>query len=71
MSLDWLLDSQQYNEWLNEEDYQLDENGKVKVGTNMAKQPLVVTLGLSFTLHITPIQAVIVNGNKVNFVFVF
>ena len=31
VSVDWVLDSQQYNEWLNEEDYELDEQGKVKV----------------------------------------
>ena len=31
VSVDWVLDSQQYNEWLNEEDYELDEHGKVKV----------------------------------------
>ncbi|XP_023343822.1 SWI/SNF complex subunit SMARCC1 [Eurytemora carolleeae] len=30
VSVDWVLDSQQYNEWLNEEDYELDEHGKVK-----------------------------------------
>ena len=29
VSVDWLLESAQYNEWLNEEDYQLEENGKV------------------------------------------
>ncbi len=29
MSVDWLLESTPYNEWLNEEDYQLEENGKV------------------------------------------
>ena len=31
VSLDWLLDSQQYNEWMNEQDYELEENGKIKV----------------------------------------
>jgi len=31
VSVDWLLESTPYNEWLNEEDYQLEENGKVKV----------------------------------------
>jgi len=30
VSLDWLLDSQQYNEWMNEQDYELEENGKIK-----------------------------------------
>ena len=32
MSVDWVLDGAQYNEWMNEEDYELEENGKLKVG---------------------------------------
>lgn len=30
VSVDWLLESASYNEWLNEEDYQLEENGKIR-----------------------------------------
>jgi len=30
VSVDWILDAQQYNEWLNEEDYELEEDGKLK-----------------------------------------
>ena len=31
VSVDWVLESAQYNEWLNEEDFELLENGKIKV----------------------------------------
>jgi hypothetical protein len=31
VSVDWVLDGAQYNEWMNEEDYELEENGKLKV----------------------------------------
>jgi hypothetical protein len=31
VSVDWVLDGAQYNEWMNEEDYELEENGKPKV----------------------------------------
>jgi len=30
VSVDWVLESAQYNEWLNEEDFELLENGKIK-----------------------------------------
>merc|ERR1719383_698743 len=30
VSVDWVLEAAQYNEWLNEEDFQLLENGKIK-----------------------------------------
>ena len=29
VSIDWVLESTSWNEWLNEQDYQLEENGKV------------------------------------------
>lgn len=31
MSATWALDLDQYNEWMNEEDYEVDENGQKKV----------------------------------------
>ncbi|XP_075223805.1 SWI/SNF- related protein mor isoform X3 [Lycorma delicatula] len=31
VSASWVLESDQYNEWMNEEDYEVDENGKKKV----------------------------------------
>lgn len=31
VSAAWVLDSQEYNEWMSEEDYEVDENGKKKV----------------------------------------
>ena len=31
VSVDWILEAAQYNEWLNEEDFEVLENGKVKV----------------------------------------
>jgi len=30
VSLDWILESAKENEWLNEQDYQLEENGKIR-----------------------------------------
>jgi len=30
VSIDWLAESEAYNEWMNEEDYELDEQGKLK-----------------------------------------
>jgi len=30
VSVDWVSESEQYNEWMNEEDYELDEQGKLK-----------------------------------------
>lgn len=34
MSAAWVLHSQEYNEWMSEEDYEVDENGKKKVHKN-------------------------------------
>lgn len=31
VSASWALDLPQYNEWMNEEDYEVDSNGKKKV----------------------------------------
>ena len=31
VSVDWVAESDQYNEWMNEEDYELDEAGKIKI----------------------------------------
>lgn len=31
VSATWVLDLEQYNEWMTEEDYEVDENGKKKV----------------------------------------
>merc|ERR1719273_2090756 len=31
VSVDWVLEMEQYNEWMNEEDYELEDNGKLKV----------------------------------------
>jgi hypothetical protein len=36
VSVDWVLDGAQYNEWMNEEDYELEENGKVKVSSDQS-----------------------------------
>ena len=30
VSIDWILEMEQYNEWMNEEDYELEDNGKLK-----------------------------------------
>ena len=32
VSVEWIFDSEQYNEWMNEEDYELDDNGRRKSG---------------------------------------
>lgn len=34
LSSSWLLDSDQYNEWMSEEDYEVDETGRKKVHRN-------------------------------------
>lgn len=31
VSCTWLLDSDQYNEWMSEEDYEVDDSGKKKI----------------------------------------
>lgn len=31
VSASWVLETDQYNEWMNEEDYEVDEGGKKKV----------------------------------------
>lgn len=31
MNANWVLDMEKYNEWMSEEDYEVDENGKRKV----------------------------------------
>lgn len=36
VSASWLLDLPQYNEWMTEEDYEVDANGKKKVTTGHA-----------------------------------
>ena len=48
MSVDWLLESAPYNEWLNEEDYQLEENGKVCTCTGFEKADLKKNNPVSF-----------------------
>ena len=42
VSIDWVLDMEQYNEWMNEEDYELDDDGKLKEnGYNMTYDEMV------------------------------
>jgi hypothetical protein len=49
VSVDWVLDGAQYNEWMNEEDYELEENGKVKVSTVVSN--LLKLKNAPFSVH--------------------
>lgn len=41
VSASWVLDLDQYNEWMNEEDYEVDEQGKKKVHKVIIETPLL------------------------------
>jgi SWIRM-associated domain at the N-terminal len=72
VSVDWVLDGAQYNEWMNEEDYELEENGKLKVNNHTHYQlfifvPELPGNGLQFVKALRVLKI----SKKVHFLFSF